>query len=306
MNKKITVSDMDEQSQRFALLALFMGALAISFAAIFVRLSDLGPTSSGFYRTILAVPLFLVWPFLMPKSASLVKSTHSRSGAILLVLAGVFFAGDLAFWHYSIGLTSIANATLFPNLAPIFVTFVAWYLFKEQITQRFLLGLGAATVGAVIVLGDSLLRGEGHIKGDLLAFVAALFYAGYLLSISRLRQTHTTLSIMLWSSLVTSLVLLPICIFSGQSLVPGGINGWLVLFALSWISHAGGQGLIAYALAHLPVSFSSVGLLVQPAMAAFFAFLILGEPIGLWQGIGAVVILGGIYLARRGSTPSTS
>ena len=78
-------------------------------------------------------------------------------------------------------------------------------------------------------------------------------------------------------------------------------SGWLILVGLAWISHARGQGLIAYALAHLPAAFSSVSLLFQPVMAAFFAWLLLAEPLAPLQIAGGVVVLAGIYLARRGS-----
>ena len=298
------MQDSGKQDQ-MALLALFAGAAGIAFSPIFVRLADIDPIASAFYRTTLAIPVFLLLPFLFPQSKPKAADETSQRDFFGLILAGLFFAGDLAFWHYSIQLTSVANATLFPNLAPIFVTFAAWALFKERITERFLLGLVVAISGAIIVLGDSLARGGGHIRGDIFGVVTALFYAGYLLMVSRLRKTHTTLTIMTWTSVVTSLVLLPLCLWSGQNLVPAGPGKWAALFGLSWFSHMGGQGMIAYALAHLPVSFSSVGLLLQPALAALFAFLILGEPLGLWQGLGAMVILAGIYLARRGAAASS-
>jgi drug/metabolite transporter (DMT)-like permease len=299
-----------DKNEKLALLALTAGAVGISLSAIFVRLSDVDPTASAFYRTAFAVPLFLIGPYLLPNSRNNSGRGTGKAGflpgnkkqLLLLFLAGLFFAGDLGFWHLSIGMTSVANATLLPNMAPILVTFVAWYLFNEKITGRFLLGLVVAVIGAIIVLGDSLGRAQGHIKGDLLAFGVMVFYAGYLLVVSQLRQSCTTLTIMTWSSLATALILLSVCLISGQNLVPEGFEGWLVLLGLAWISHAGGQGMIAFALAHLPVSFSSVGLLLQPAMAALFAFLFLGEPVGLWQGTGAVVVLGGIYLARLGSS----
>lgn len=73
------------------------------------------------------------------------------------------------------------------------------------------------------------------------------------------------------------------------------------LVGLAWISHAAGQGLIAYALAHLPAAFSSVSLLFQPVMAALFAWILLSESLSPLQIAGAAVVLAGIYLARRGS-----
>jgi drug/metabolite transporter (DMT)-like permease len=87
---------------------------------------------------------------------------------------------------------------------------------------------------------------------------------------------------------------------SGEDLLPAVPEGWLVLIGLALISHVGGQSLIAYALAHLPAAFSSVGLLVQPVTAAFLAWLLLSETLGLAQVIGGIVVLGGIFVARRG------
>jgi drug/metabolite transporter (DMT)-like permease len=285
------------------LVALFLGAIGIALSPIFVRLSDVGSTASAFYRTALAVPILMLVPLLMPGAKGGIALPRSGRELFVLLLAGLFFAGDLGFWHWSIGLTSVANATLFPNLAPIFVTFAAWYFYGEHITPRFLFGLFVAIAGAFLILGHSLQAEEGHIVGDLLAFAVALFYAGYLIVISRLRRRYSALTLMFWSSLGTALALLPVAILSGDKLLPTDLSGWGVLLALAWVSHVGGQGAIAFALAHLPVSFSSVGLLLQPALAAFFAYLVFGEQLGLSQLIGGVIILSGIYLAKRGSAP---
>ena len=78
-------------------------------------------------------------------------------------------------------------------------------------------------------------------------------------------------------------------------------RGWVVLIGLALVSHVGGQGLITFALAHLPAAFSSVGLLLQPAVAAALAWIILNEPVGMWQSLGGAIVLAGIILARQGS-----
>lgn len=287
----------------YALLALGLGAVGIGFSPIFVRLSDVDPVASAFFRTALAVPLLWLWPFLFQTESTKKQAANRQPSSLLdyalLLLSGAFFAGDLGFWHISIGLTSVANATLFPNMAPVYVTFAAWAFFGERITQRFLVGLVLAIAGAVTILGDSLWQAKGHIAGDLLASLAALFYAAYLVMVARLRRRFSALTIMVWSSLGTTLVLLPVCLMTAERLLPAGLSGWMVLLGLSWFSHVGGQGLIAYALAHLPMSFSSVGLLVQPILAALFAWLVFFEPLGVWQAIGAIIILAGIYLARQ-------
>jgi len=103
------------------------------------------------------------------------------------------------------------------------------------------------------------------------------------------------------TSLVTAVILFPVALATGEPMLPTTGLGWAKLLGLALISHAAGQGLIAYALAHLPAAFSSVSLLFQPVMAAAFAWILLGEPLVPLQIVGGVIVLAGIYLARRGS-----
>jgi drug/metabolite transporter (DMT)-like permease len=99
---------------------------------------------------------------------------------------------------------------------------------------------------------------------------------------------------------ITAAILLPVALASGEPLMPQSETGWLKLLGLAWVSHAGGQGLIAYALAQLPAAFSAVGLLLQPVIAALFAWLLLSESLSALQCAGGAVVLFGIYLAHRG------
>jgi len=132
--------------------------------------------------------------------------------------------------------------------------------------------------------------------------VTAMFYAWYLLSVKGLRDRGAaTLQLMAVTTTLTAMILLPVALASGEALLPATATGWLKLLGLAWISHAAGQGLIAYALAHLPAGFSSVGLLFQPLMAALFAWVLLGESLSVLQAVGGLVVLAGIALARRGS-----
>jgi drug/metabolite transporter (DMT)-like permease len=181
------------------------------------------------------------------------------------------------------------------------VTLVAWLVFKERFTRTFVLGLALAIGGAVVLMGRSLNVSTDALFGDALGLVTAMFYGGYILAVGKLRAEFSTATIMTWSGVVTAVALLPIAMLSGESLIAATAHGWGVLLALALFSHAGGQSLIAYALAHLPAAFSSVSLLLQPAAAAVLAWVLLGEPLGPWQAVGAAVVLAGILLARRGS-----
>jgi drug/metabolite transporter (DMT)-like permease len=280
-----------------ALLALFCGATFIALSPIWVRLADVGPTASAFWRVALAVPLLWTALAFAPRAAA-----AQRANWRLLVAAGIAFAGDLAFWHWSIQFTSVANSTLLANLASIFVTLAAWVLWRQAPRPLFLVALALALVGVGMLVRTSLDFAPHALLGDALGVVTAMFYAWYLLSVKSLRDRGAaTLRLMAVTTAVTAIVLLPAALASGEVLLPRSAGGWLILLGLAWITHAGGQGLIAYALAHLPAAFSSVGLLFQPVMAAAFAWLLLGEPLVALQFAGGTVVLAGIYLARRSS-----
>ncbi|MFN2643537.1 MAG: DMT family transporter [Burkholderiales bacterium] len=281
---------------RPALPALLLGATCIALSPIFVRLSDVGPSASAFWRVALAAPL--LWPLV----ALARRSGATRSSYGLLLAAGFAFAGDLAFWHWSIRFTSVANSTLLANLAAPFVTLALWIFWRERPSALFAVGLGAALGGVTMLVRSSLAFSPTALVGDALGVVTALFYAAYILAVKELRdRSAQTLELMAISTTVTALLLLPVALVSGEAFWPHTVRGWLTLIALAWISHCAGQGLIAYSLAHLPAAFSSASLLLQPVMAALFGWVLLGEALAPLQIAGGAVVLAGIYLARRGS-----
>ncbi len=284
------------------LAALFAGAVAISFAPIFVRLSPVGPSATAFWRILLALPPLWIWMVIKREGPDPKRSPSSFSDYFHLSLAGLFFAGDLSIWHWSIKLTSVANATLLVNFAPVFVTLGGWLIFRQKVRLIFLLGMGLALLGMTLIAGHSFQVGLHYFLGDALSFTAALFYAGYLLSVKSLRERFSTATLMAWSGLVTAAALLPITLLSGESLSIPNLQGWIILIGLALISQVAGQSLIAFALAHLQASFSSVALLVQPVTAALLAWLLLNESIGAWQVFGGILVLFGIVAAKRGST----
>jgi len=273
--------------------ALLAGATLIGLAPIFVRLADVGPTAAAFWRLALAAPLLglLLW-----RSGAAVASVRQLRW---LWLAGLFFAADLGVWHQAILWTSVANSTLLTNLAPLWVTLVAWLLWGERVRAGFLVGLAVALCGALLLMADSLRLSRQTLAGDAMSVLTSMFYAGYLVLLSRQRRLHSTLAVMFWTSTAAALVLLPAALLAPQPFWPQSLPGWAVVLGLAWLSHAAGQGLIAWGFAHLPASFSSVSLLVQPLAAALFAWLLLAEPFGALQALGGAVVIGGILLCRR-------
>ncbi len=284
---------------RHGLLALLAGAALIACAPILVRRSPMAPLATATWRFILALPVMWAWMWLEPARGDQRRRPQGWRDFGLLAVAGLMFAGDMALWNWSVVLTSVANATLFPNFAPVFVAVGAWLLFRERITSRFLAGLAVAVAGAVLLAGASRTLGQRHVLGDLLGLGTAVFYAGYMLAIKELRRRFSTATIMAWSGVPNMLALLAVTAAMGEPLWPPTARAWLVLLALAVLVHVLGQGLIAYAFAHLRAGFASLGLLLQPVVAALLAWALLGEaPLPL-QAVGGALVLLGIAVARR-------
>lgn len=286
----------DDRRRAVAVAALLAGALAIATSALFVKVSEAGPVATAFWRIALALPFLWAWAIVEQRGALIAAFTVHRG---LILAAGFFFAGDLAFWHWSIVLTSVANATLLANLAPIFVTLATWLIFTRRPSVLFALGLITALTGVATLLGADFRLGGMTVLGDLFGVVTAMFYGAYQLTVTRLRAGVATSSIMAWSCTVMAVLLLPVALASGEQVLPFTALGWVKLIALAIIAQVAGQSLIAYAMAHLPATFSSVGLLFQPVMAAMFAWILLGEALGATGIAGGVIVLIGIFIAHR-------
>jgi drug/metabolite transporter (DMT)-like permease len=282
---------------RLALLALLGGATGIGFAPVLVRLSETGPTATAFYRLLFALPLLWGWTWLDRRKTSTFRRPACGHDFLMLGIAGLFFTGDLSIWHWSLQFTSVTNSTLLTNVAPIFVTIGARIFFGDRITMSFVAGMALAIAGAAMLAGATYTVSPGHLLGDVLSIVAAGFYAGYLLVMKHLRRSFSTSTIMAWSGIASCAGFGVVAWISGDKMSADTSAGWLMLLALALVSHVGGQTLIAYGFGHLPASFSSISLLWQPVVAAAVAWVVLGERLGWMQGMGAVVVLGGIAVA---------
>jgi drug/metabolite transporter (DMT)-like permease len=292
-------------SIRLAVILLLAGSFAIGFSPTLVRLSEIGPVATAVHRIALALPVLFAYVALVPGNGATTAARGTPVGWREwrdIGLTGVFFAGDLTFWHWSITETSVANATLFATSTPIFVAIAAWLWLGERITRNFVIGLALSLAGAAMLAGSSFQAAPGHLTGDLYGIITALFFTGYLLMVKRLRRVLSAAAIMAWSGVVTAAVLAGINLFVGEAWVPVSLAGWAVLIALALVSHAAGQGLLAQALARLPASFSAVAMLSEPLFAAAIAWVALGEAVTALQAAGGVVILLGIITARPRET----
>jgi len=284
---------------RFALPLLIAGGVTISFSGIFVRLSEVGPSATGFYRTLLALPLLYLWQALEQRNIERPPARPaSRSDWWALLLPGLFLGADLVVWHWGLTMTSVANATVLGNSAPIFVTLAGWLFFRERFGLLFLAGLALAIVGVGLLVGSSVDLGRINLVGDGLGVMAGLLYAAYLLSLKSVRTKFSTARVMTASAVSCSAVCLLAALVAGEQIIITTWAGLAAVLGLAWLSHVTGQSLVASALAYLPASFTSVTLLINPLTTAMLAWIILGEALGPLQALGGAILLSGILMAR--------
>jgi drug/metabolite transporter (DMT)-like permease len=278
-----------------AFIALVGGAMAMGISPVFVRFAEVGPFTSAFWRVGLALPALWLWSMLEPPARLEPGDTSAR---ISVIAAGLLFAGDLSFWHLAIMNTSVANATFLATLAPVWVVLGSGIFLGERVEAKVFVGLALCLVGAVALIGDTWSVSPGQLDGDIYGLATSFFFGAYFLAVRRARRAYGAGRTLFLSTVVTALILLIEAVLVEDMMWPAALAGMAALLAMALVSHSGGQGLLAFALGHLPAAFSSLVIFLEAVFAAFFGWIILREPVGLVQLLGAVAIFTGISVAR--------
>ena len=289
------------------MLRLALAVVFLSFTPILFRWSELGPSATAFYRALLTIPVFVGWVAIERRRANrleFARPSFRRADGWLMAFGGAVFAANISAYAWAVHLTSIANASLLSNLAPIFVSLASFLLFGERVSRGFIAAMAAAILGVAILTSNKLGIDAGQVWGDGLGVFSSIAFAAYLMAIGRLRLRQRSSTVMAGSVAVTALCLLALAAVSGESLLPKTLYGWADLLALALVSHALGQGLLTVALAHVSATFSAVSLLALPVTAALYGWLIFGEPLAVNQAIGAPIVLASILAARLAAMPA--
>jgi drug/metabolite transporter (DMT)-like permease len=278
---------------RLAFPAIVLGSVMLAFGPWLVRLADVAPVASAFWRLGLAVlPLTLLARF---TGAPLAKGTINPRVLWLAALAGICFAGDIALWHYGIVRTTLANAALLSNAASFLLPLWGFVVLGHKPGRKALLAIGFALAGTMLLVGQSAELSPRHLAGDLLCLGAALFYTGYLIVIDGLRGRVPVFPLLALSTAFGALSLLPAALLMDGAFWP---HDWTPLIVLALGSQVIGQGLVVFAVGHLRPIVVGLALLVQPAVAAIIGALRFGEVPGVPEIAGAALVVVALILVR--------
>ncbi|MGK7905517.1 MAG: DMT family transporter [Hormoscilla sp.] len=298
---------MARKSARMAIGSILIAIVALSQAAILIRLNEieLSPMATIFNRFWISFAICGVWHLWEyertkndPNSSLVPLKDYTTRDLVLLIGAGVMFWACLISWAWSLTQTGVANSTILHNLTPLFITLGAWALFGQKFDKRFLIGLLIAMVGAIGLGLDDLQVGADNFVGDLEAFGSALFSAGNLMIIEKLRDKFTAPTIIMWCCGVGAVLCLPIMLIAEDHIFPISALGWLWAIGMAFICQIVGQGLQAYSLKRLSSGLVGIFLLLDPVFAALTAWVVFSESLSLFNWAAFGVVLAGIYLAK--------
>ena len=274
-----------------AFVGLLTGSSALAIGPWFVRMADVGPVASGFWRLALALPFLL----LIARIAGPPIGRPRPRVLATIALAGLFFAADLALWHAGILRTKLANATLFGNVSSFFFAGYGFLVARRLPNRAQAAAILLAALGILLLLGRSYELSRAHLAGDLLSIGAGLCYVVYMIAVERARTTLAA-----WPTLAIATAVGAACLWPAAEAMDGSVmpHHWGPLVCLAIGSQVIGQGLVVYAMGRLSPVVVGLALLTQPLVAAIVGFAAYGERMTGPDLGGALAIAAALVLIR--------
>jgi len=307
-----------KESNLLALAAILVSVGTGAFAPILMRAcqNEVGPDAAIFNRYWIATTVLLLWNGLGTARRFWIKSpnlssqmdeqtsppiSYTSQTVFLLLVSGFFLAATTVLWSWSLTQTSVANSALIHNLSILFTTTAGWLFFKQSFHKNFLMGTAIA-VGGMILLGLNDLQFEADkIQGDIVSLVSSVAWAGFLMSVERVRSQVSATTTIFWCYWLGILLTLLLALINHEQVFPISWQGWYTAGFLGLntviVSFLG-----IYSLKQLSASFVALVYLLDPILTAIFAWWIFGERLDWPNLLAFAVILVGLYLAI--SSPS--
>jgi drug/metabolite transporter (DMT)-like permease len=275
-------------------LSALLGAFFIATSGVFYRFAHVTPETATVFRCVYGLPLLVAATVAERRRAGPLPGRDR----LLAMVAGIFFASDLLFWHHSIDAVGAGMATVLANLQVVVVALAAWLLFGERPAGRTLAALplmlaGVFLIGGLVGAGT---YGADPLLGVVLGLIAAVSYASYLILIRHVGRRHTAEPIAI-STATTAVVAVLVGTALGRfDPVPSWpAHGWLLLLGIT--AQSAGYLLISLSLPRLPAAVTSIILLAQPVVSVGLAMVLLGEAPSSAQLTGVALVIGGIAVA---------
>jgi len=278
------------KSENRSRLMLIISMTIFGTIGLFVRNIPLASAEIALYRAVMAAVLIGGYLLVSRQKISLGKM---RKEIPLLLLSGMAMGINWILLFEAYKYTTVSVATLSYYFAPVIVTAVCPFLFKEKMTAKQLVCFIMSTIGLVMITGVGDGTGGGNdLVGILFGLGAAAFYATVILLNKFIKQVggiHRTFL----QFLAAILILLPYVLLTGGVQI-GSLNGigWGSLLVVGLIHTGVTYCLYFTSLKELPGQKAAILSYIDPLVAVLMSVTILGEKMTLWQVIGGSLILG--------------
>jgi drug/metabolite transporter (DMT)-like permease len=293
-----------------ALTNCLIGVIALSFGSIFAKFCspDLSAEGIAFNRLLIAAIAFSLWTGGRTicqrfQSQPFEPKPYHPMNLALLPLAGILWMMNLAAIYWALTQTSVAITTALHNLAPIFTSLGAWWLWGQKFERRFLIGLSLAIAGIFVLELGEMQISVSRVQGDCFAILSAVLLAAYLLILSHLRTQFSPTTIQLWVCITGAFASLPILLLNHEPVFPQSGQAWFAIVSMAMICQFLGHGLLTFSLTCLSSITVSLIHLLEPVFSAFLAWVIFWEHLSFWTWIGFVIVLAGLYLTLLDEMP---
>lgn len=279
-------------------LILISGVVAVSFAAIFIRMSTAPPLIISFYRMFFSsVLIFTFVSFRGDIGAELRKLT--RKDLLLLIIAGLFLSFHFAFWVTSLSYTSVASSVVLVTTQPLFIVLIESTFLDKKPSKKFLVGLVVAAAGSFLIgLGD-FHTAEFGLIGDVFALLGAVMAAGYFLIGGEVRGRIKLLPYILIVYGFSSVFLLGFCLVAGLPLFGYSGYNFSLFLLLALIPTLIGHTSFNWLLNEVKASMVGVTILGEPIGASLLAIVFFEEYPSYWVIAGGSFVLLSIYFLWR-------
>jgi len=278
-------------NKNFKYLLIFIGIVSLSFAAIFIRMSNSEPLAIATFR--MGISSIILLPFYFIKKRNLI----SKNDLKFFFLSGLFLALHFYTWITSLRFTSIMSSTVLVTTNPIFVSIFSYFLFKKKIKKRTFLAIILSIIGIVLMsYGFSF---STNLKGNLLALFGALFASLYIISDYYLRKKYDLIDIVFPVYLVSFLILLSLSLSLNIKLYPLPLKEYFLFFLIALIPQVIGHSIINYSLKFFSPIFISLAILGEPLGATIFGIIFFKEIPKVLEIIGGLFIITGIVVSDK-------
>lgn len=288
--------------QIYAVLA--MGVLAVSLAAIFIRLAQAENMPSLLIAAArLTLAALILTPIILRRYRPHLRRL-TRTDMLLISTSGMFLAAHFILWVSSLENTSVLISVVLVTTSPLWSALLEAVFFNQRLSRIGVIGLLTAIVGGIIISlpTDSapIISGQNPLLGSLMALGGAVTVAVYLVIGRQVRPRLPVLPYIWLVYGIAAIAALIVVAFTRTPVTGYSAQGYLWLVIVALLPQLIGHSAFNYALEYLSATYVGIASQIEPIGSALFAFFIFGEIPQELQVIGSLVIVGGVILATRG------